>query len=244
MLPEIRLSDHFILPTYIVYLSLLFSGLVLLLPKYAQSRRLEPKEALNISLVLMVVGFLGARLFHVFYEEWPLYREQPERILYFWLGGFVFFGGAIPATLAAWIYLKLNHLPFPEWSDFFAPLGALGYGLGRLSCWFSGCCYGTTCDLPWAIDGRHPTQLYAVLWELIVFGLLISQRHRIVSRLHLGGVFWTWVFLHALGRILMEGLRADFRGPLIFGFSVSAVLCIVLLLLSGGKIAFQLLRKY
>ena len=163
MLPELHFTDSITIPTYFVFLSLLVTALILALPKYANQNKMDLPTALNISLILMIVGFVGARLFHVFYEEWPLYSTQPERIFYVWLGGFVFLGGAIPAVLAASLYLKLQKLEFAPWADFFAPLGALGYGFGRLSCFLSGCCYGKICELPWSVNGRHPTQIYALL---------------------------------------------------------------------------------
>ena len=240
MLPEIRFSEFFSLPTYIVYLSLLFTGLISILPWYCRLQKKDLRQALNMALILMLVGFIGARLFHVFYESWPLYRDQPERILYVWLGGFVFLGGAIPAVLACTWYIHWKKLSFGEWSDFFAPLGAIGYGLGRMSCFFSGCCYGITCDLPWAIAGRHPTQLYAVFWELFVAIILLKFRQQIQFKLKSGGLFWLWVFAHAAGRIIIEGLRDDFRGPLIFGYTISTLLSLILVSTSTTQIILRM----
>jgi len=243
MWPEVRVSDSFVLPSYLVYLSLLFTTMILVLPLYARWKRMDVIHALNISVVLLVVGFIGARLFHVFYEEWPIYRAQPERILYVWLGGFVFLGGAIPAVIAAAFYLRWKKLPWNEWSDFFAPIGAIGYGLGRISCFLSGCCYGGYCDLPWSVNGRHPTQLYAVAYELIVAYLLLRFFSKIKNRLGAGAIFWIWVLLHASGRVFIEGLRADFRGPLIFGFTISAFLCLVLVTFSVYQISLRFLDR-
>jgi phosphatidylglycerol:prolipoprotein diacylglycerol transferase len=240
MLPELHFSDSLVLPTYIVYLSLLFSALVLLLPFYARKKGQDVKIAMNLGLIMMVVGFVGARLFHVFYEDWPLYAAQPERILYVWLGGFVFLGGAIPAVLAVVWYLKFIHQSFDAWADFFAPIGAIGYGLGRMSCFFSGCCFGTYCDLPWAIDGRHPTQLYAVVWELALASALVFFAKKITTKLGSGGIFWTWVFFHAVGRVIMEDFRADFRGAPIFGFSISSFLSLILVSASVSQLILRL----
>ena len=243
MWPEVRVSDSFALPSYVVYLSLLFTLMILALPIYSRWKRMDVVHALNISVVLLIVGFVGARLFHVFYEEWPLYHAQPERILYVWLGGFVFLGGAIPAVIAGYLYLRWKKLSWDSWSDFFAPIGAVGYGLGRVSCFLSGCCYGNYCDLPWAVNGRHPTQLYAVGYELFVAYILLRFYEPIKKRLGTGSIFWTWVLLHASGRVVMEGLRVDFRGPLIFGFTVSAFICLVLVTASVYQISLRLLNQ-
>jgi phosphatidylglycerol:prolipoprotein diacylglycerol transferase len=243
MLPEIHFTDSIVLPTYLVYLSLLTTIFVVMIPLLAKRNDRDFRVAMNITLIVLVVGFIGARLFHVFYEEWPLYREQPERILYVWLGGFVWLGGAIPAVLAMYLYLRWRGESFFDWADFLAPIAACAYGLGRLSCFFSGCCFGIYCDLPWAINQRHPTQLYAVGWELLVAAVLIWKRQTLLRKLGTGGIFWTWILLHAIGRTLMESLRADFRGPQLFGFSVSAAISLVLISLSISQIILRMAQE-
>jgi phosphatidylglycerol:prolipoprotein diacylglycerol transferase len=243
MLPELRFSDSIVLPTYIVFLSLLFTVIIILIPVVANKSGRNVYVALNTALVVLLVGFVGARLFHVFYEEWPLYSHQPVRILYVWLGGFVWLGGAVPGALAMFLYLRSCGESFDDWADFFTPFAAIGYGLGRLSCFFSGCCYGIYCDLPWSIDQRHPTQLYAVAWELMVAAVLIWNRQKVLEKLGVGGMFWVWIFAHAAGRTLMESFRADFRGPLVFGFSVSTAICLSLISLSVSQIILRISKE-
>src|SRR5688572_31370960 len=41
-------------------------------------------------------------------------------------------------------------------SDVFAPGLALGHAIGRLGCFAAGCCWGSECDLPWAVTFRNP----------------------------------------------------------------------------------------
>ncbi len=231
------------IPTYQIYLGILYSTLILLLPWYARREGKDMELTFRLAFIVLVVGVLGSRLFHVFYESWPIYRRQPERIFYVWLGGFVFFGGAIPSALVAFFYLKFKKISPAPWFDFFTPLGAFGYGLGRVSCFFAGCCYGRSCDLPWAMGGRHPTQLYAVIWELgLALGLLKMRKH-IENELGPGCVFWTWVFFHALGRLMMERYRDDFRGTFIFGESIATVLALLLLFIAFLAISLKILAK-
>lgn len=225
MLPEIRITDSIVLPTYFVYLSLLYSALIMILPIFSKKFERNTLIAMNISFVLMISGFAGARLFHVFFENWNLYRSQPIFILYFWSGGYVFYGGAITAAICAFLYLRKIHEPIDYWFDFFAPLLALGYGLGRISCFLAGCCYGKICDLPWAINGLHPTQLYASFWELGAAAILFIL---LKKKLEHGLIFWIWVATHSIGRMIMEYFRADFRGDFYFGISISSWISIVL----------------
>jgi len=71
--------------------------------------------------------------------------------------------------------------------DQFAVPVAVGIGVGRLGCFFSGCCYGVQTSMPWgvvfgSVDSlpRHPTQIYEFLFHIIMamvlYVLLINGR--------------------------------------------------------------------
>lgn len=189
---------------------------------------LKVDEYFDLYLVIMISAFIGARLFHVFYENPEIYLHRPLHAFYFWEGGFVYYGGFITAALSGVYFLKIrkSKIQYLTYFDFFTPLISFSYSVGRLGCFFVGCCYGKYCSLPWAIEGRHPTQLYAFFWELtLCFILLIIEKNNfysygIKSEVKLknffskpGSVFFLWLAFHSLGRILMELYRDDFRGP-------------------------------
>lgn len=207
---------------YFAYQSLLYTTLLVwVFFRLKKRSHLSFQIGWNLSLILMVGGFAGARLFHVFYEAPDHYLEAPLKILSFWEGGFVFFGGWLVAIPLASFYLHQQKQVFLDWADFFAPVVAMGYALGRLGCLMAGCCYGHFCDLPWAISSRHPTQIYAFLWELGVFFIIMSISRR-EPRPRTGDIFYLWLMGHSLGRILMEQFRGDFRGGFWFGLSISS----------------------
>ena len=192
---------------------------------------------LDISLVLMVVGLIGARLFHVLYESPNYYSENILRVFEIWNGGFVFYGGAIPATLAGIFWAaKKNRGLFKGYLDLFAPVVSFTYILGRVACFFAGCCYGKQCDLPWAVNGRHPTQIYAVLGEIGILLLLIyceripPNKRRPAFLGKSGCIFYLWMVLHSFIRFFLEFLRDDNRGPK-FLFSVSGWISLLVFIL-------------
>jgi phosphatidylglycerol:prolipoprotein diacylglycerol transferase len=85
--------------------------------------------------------------------------------------------GLIGAYLAVEITKLALHIPIKTGDTFALPL-ALAMAVGRWGCFFNGCCYGTTTDLPWGIDfgdgiRRHPTQVYESLFHLFMAGLLL-----------------------------------------------------------------------
>lgn len=225
MYPIINLGSGTELPSYLVYLSLLYSFLLWFTVRKSQKENKSVELVLNLSLIIMVAGFLGARLLHVLYENPDYYKEDYRRLFQFWEGGFVFYGGAIAAVLGSILYLKLKKISPAEWLDFFAPVGSLGYALGRFACLLAGCCYGGTCAYPWALQGKHPTQIYAIFWELCVFGILWKLR---LKQFQPGTLFAIWMIGHGLGRLVMEYFRVDFRGDLIFGLSISTWVSLVI----------------
>jgi len=206
----------------------------------AQQRKIDLRIALDLFLVILVAAFIGARSFHVLYESRDYYWKNPLEVLYFWQGGFVYFGGLLGAMGSGILFLKLRkQRTLGPYFDLMAPIAAFSYSLGRWSCFFAGCCYGKHCDLPWALDGRHPTQLYAFAWEFIngLFILFLERRELIgfdkSSKLRWieipGAKFCLWLIFHCVGRIIMENFRSDERGPIYF-VSISTWISLALLL--------------
>lgn len=68
-----------------------------------------------------------------------------HRVLY---AGFVFYGGLLGGILGLWIVCAIGSrrkplsYPFLYWTDFLATLLPLGQTIGRIGCFFNGCCYG------------------------------------------------------------------------------------------------------
>jgi phosphatidylglycerol:prolipoprotein diacylglycerol transferase len=226
------------IPTYYVVVSA--SALIgcLWFLKRATQERMPKLIAIDLTLVVLIAGFVGARLLHVFYEEPAYYAEHPWNVLKVWNGGFVYLGGMIAATVAAAFFCDFKREPFWVWADTAAPPVALAYALGRVGCFLNGCCYGRECVLPWAVfmgDAyRHPTQLYATFWELWTIAVLlgiekISLKQR---RPRVPGVTWSvWLIFHGTGRLIMERFRVDPRGPDILGLSISSWSSLALIVL-------------
>lgn len=231
MFPQIILFGT-VWPTYFLWISLTFSlclWLFLLRTKFAK------KGILDLSLILMGSGLFGARLFHVIYEEPAYYWENPLRVFEVWNGGHVFFGGFLTAWLIgnlSWTWIRRSSsqkMSRGQIHDELAPIVSFGAMLGRIGCLLAGCCYGRTCDLPWAIAGRHPTALYSIFWELGVFLILLGSEKKLLTRP--GKLFWLWLALHSIGRFFIEFFRDDFRGPQL-ALSVSGWISCILFIIA------------
>jgi phosphatidylglycerol:prolipoprotein diacylglycerol transferase len=238
--PIIHLAKGLEIPSFFLVISLVLSISLFWVSARALTFGLPQKKILDLSLLLMGASLLGARLFHVLYENPEYYAASPLKFFYLWEGGFVFFGGAFVALVAGALFLRQQKVNQPgRYFDVFTPVLAFAYGAGRIGCFLAGCCYGKSCDYAWAVEGRHPTQLYATFWEFgVVLILLGVEKQKLFKKP--GQLFTLWVALHSAGRILMESYREDFRGEQIFGLSVSTVICIVLFLVA---VALLILRR-
>lgn len=207
--------------------------------KRAKKENISKDLILDLSLYILISGMVGARLFEVI-VNFNEYRTDLWRIFKVWEGGLTYYGGLIAAIIVAIIFLKKNKLPVWKIGDIFAPSVAIGQAIGRLGCFSAGCCYGKPTDLPWAVTfvnpeslaplgiPLHPTQLYSSLGNFIIFSILlvISRRKKFD-----GQIFWLYIIFYSVFRFLVEFLRDDPRGPIIFNMlSVSQLISVIFLI--------------
>ena len=196
---------------------------------------------MDLCFFIVLSSMVGARLFYVAVNP-EMFLENPLEIFKIWNGGLVFYGGFITAVVVAILYLKKRRMPIWQTADALAPGLAAGHALGRVGCFFAGCCYGKTCDLPWAITfsdsqslaplgiSLHPTQLYEVLNNLVIFILLWLFRRR---KTFDGQVFWLYLLMYGITRAVLEIFRGDPRGLFFNGnLSVSQIIGIAMAVLA------------
>jgi phosphatidylglycerol:prolipoprotein diacylglycerol transferase len=156
-------------------------------------------------------------------------------------GGLVFYGGLIGASLAYLVYVRVKKLPLWKIADILAPSIALGHAIGRLGCLMNGCCYGRTCDLPWAIqfpygsqsypNRVHPTQLYESALNLGLYGFLAWRFRR---KKFDGEIFALYLLLYSVLRAFVESFRGDYPVYYLGGHITPAQLLSLAIFLSGA----------
>ncbi len=236
---------------YFFWISLTTTLVLVWLFHRARVQDYPAQQILNLTGGLLVIIPLAARGLHVIYEEPQYYTENPWRILEFWNGGFVYYGGLIGGLLWAFIYFssKQRKIGFWQTADMMALPLCLGTGLGRIACFIEGCCHGREFHGFWNIDHLHPTQLYLLAWELILLSLLVflesGKFSAKVQRLFQvpGELFLFWMSASALGRFTIENYRGDYRGESLAGLSISQWIALALLL-SSLLASYWLFRKW
>ena len=203
---------------YGVLIALGVLGAVLLAWLREERLGLKRETTLDLALICVPVGILCARLYYVLFS-WDYYAAHPAEILDIRGGGLAIYGGVIGGVLAGWIYSRVKKISFGTLTDLVAPGLALAQAVGRWGNFLNQEAYGAAVTnakmhiFPLSIyiegSGWHwATFFYESMWcALICIFLLIAERRGFFKRK--GDTFLWYLFLYALERCLVEGLRTD-----------------------------------
>ncbi len=212
--------------TYGLFVALGFITAIWFTKRNAKAYTISDEMVSDLFFTVLISALVGARVLYILINL-DAYTNNFLDIFKIWNGGLVFFGGFLGATLAAIIFLRIKRMPIWKTADMIAPGLALGHSVGRIGCFFAGCCYGKACSLPIAITftnpdslaplhvALHPTQIYMITSNFILFLILMAIQRR--KRFN-GMVFLSYVMLYSLFRSFIEFFRGDFRGNFFFDF--------------------------
>jgi phosphatidylglycerol:prolipoprotein diacylglycerol transferase len=206
--------------------------------------RKDPKISyetiINAAIVGIPSGLIGARLLHVI-DYWPEYSQNLGAI--FGGEGLSIYGAVLGAALGLWIYSRFSQKSFGYLTDMLAPGILLAQAVGRVGCTLNGCCYGTATDLPWGIVYEHgsqiigpvhPTQVYEIIFDLIIFGVLMLLRKRLRPA---GSLFLLYLASYAAWRLGIGFIREG--NPLLFGLYEAQLISIVILIITITLMALK-----
>ena len=196
-------------------------------------------DFLNMFITALPVAILCARLYYVIFS-WDFYKNNPLEILDIRGGGLAIYGGIIGAFAVVLIYCKVKKLNIGKVLDILAVSLLIGQSVGRWGNFVNGEAFGSSSTLPWAMsiesEGRlianmvHPTFLYESVFNAIgIVVLLLYKRKKVFQ----GELFCGYMVWYGIGRMLIEGLRADslYWGPFRVSQMLSGLLVIIGLIL-------------
>src|SRR3954462_4928790 len=206
----------------------------------AKSRGLDHTRVLDLGIYIIISALVGAKLL-LLISDFRSFVGNPSELLSLARSGGVFYGGRILAVVVALWCIGRFGLPLWTTCDVFAPGIALGHVVGRMGCFFAGCCYGKPTSVPWAITFRdpyaaanvgtplniplHPTQLYEAGAEALILVLLLATESR--GKRYPGRTFWLYMLFYAISRYIIEMFRDDPRGT-VGMFSTSQFISLIL----------------
>lgn len=203
---------------YGIMIALGVASLLVIMPREAKRLGI-PRDIYSICLSGIAGGLIGGRLAYVFYN-WEHFIANPREIIGF--QGLAQNGMIIGIIVAALIYMWVTRMRFSmllSMGDALAVGAPLALAIGRIGCTINGCCYGIPApDLPWAIvythpDSlaplgvpTHPTPIYHLLWNLIVFAIVWRLRGKFKPE---GSLFFFFLCILAIGDFGIRFLRTD-----------------------------------
>ena len=242
--PELFHVGNISVPSYSFFVLL---GLVVgLLVYFYEAKK---SNSLNENGIFIVVGALaggaiGAKLLELIVNYNYFFANINNAAAL--LSGRTIIGGLIGGTLGAIVTKKLLGIKEKR-GNLFAPAIALGVAIGRLGCFFRGCCYGKPTNLPWGVDFgdhilRYPTQLFESLFMLIMFIYLERIKNR--KDIKPGQMFKTLMISYFTFRFFIEYIRVE---PVVFAgltiFQIISLGVIVYLSRDNFKNIFNRMKK-
>ncbi len=227
-MPVIRLFGYGI-RAYSLFMVLAFAAAFVCYKLTAD--KLDKEAAGRRSLIVIYAllgGIIGAKLPVVLFNL-DLLFQYPENINLL-LSGKTIVGGLAGGFLAVTVLKRALKIEQKTGNDIAAP-AALGMAVGRIGCFFGGCCYGT--ESPEILgfdfgDGvfRYPTQLYELVFDLVLFIFLLYLKKTKV--LQPGILFRYLISAYLIFRFFLEFIRESDR--LFFGISYYQLICLGCLL--------------
>jgi phosphatidylglycerol:prolipoprotein diacylglycerol transferase len=203
--------------TYGVLLSFAFLFGLWLAVKRGRDRGIDTPLIYDLAIVIILSAIAGSRAYYVFVNR-EYYEGNLLSALKVWEGGLSMYGGVILAIAASFVFSRQKKVRFNKIADVIAPSLAIGLMVTRVGCFFNGCCFGKTTSIFTGMvfpsnseAGRilfgetiHPTQLYASLYGLIIFLILIvvdRKSHRD------GFLFALFLIFYSVSRFVIDFFR-------------------------------------
>lgn len=217
MYPVLAEYAGVVVHTYGVMLSLGFLCSILLLQHEVARAGIDSRKVLAALAVSAISGLAGAKILYVLVStleggtvlNWGL-----------WLGsGMVFYG--VPLVAFPVFFFLTRRRKLPSWTllDLLCLCFLPAHAIGRLGCFFAGCCHGRPTDGPLGVlfsspfadptalfRPVHPTQLYEALGVSILFLVLLFMYRRKSSP----GLIIIWYLIgYGILRFVLELFRGD-----------------------------------
>lgn len=202
------------IPAYSFFVGLgLLVGVLYYFYSLKQEGRVS-EGAVKIVTSGLLFGVIGSKVPLIFEGRGLEYIIYGKSIVGGLLGGMF---GVIAVKKVFKINLKLGNV--------IAPSIALGMSIGRLGCFFNGCCYGVVAPFGFDFgDGqlRLPTQLFEVAFHFTAFIVLVHYKDKVKTP---GILFKLYIIAYFIFRFFMEFIREN---PVVYaGMSIYQIISLL-----------------
>lgn len=240
-------------PTYGICFWIAIVLCVVLAVLLCKKRGLDRDELMYSAVFTFVGAFLGAKLLFLAISMPQIIEAQVslEAVI---KGGFVFYGGLIGGAFGLWLYAKIFHMDLLPFLHVYAMVLPLGHAIGRVGCFFGGCCYGIPYDGPLSHTYTmtislntplgvplFPVQLLEAACLVVLFGVSLFLFLKFPKKRLLP--LQAYLFAYPVIRFSLEFLRGDSERGLLLGLATSQWVSIGLFLIAIAIVVKQQLDK-
>lgn len=215
-------------------------------------------DLVSSAVYTMIMAIVGAKLLFIavsmddiitYAERYSLgFSEMLPLVL---KGGFVFYGGLIGGLAGLALYCIQFKKPLWNYLDLYAMVLPLGHAIGRVGCFFAGCCYGIAYDGPmshvyhvetgFAPVGvpLFPVQLAEASCLLLIFVILLFVYFRTDSSKHY--TVFVYAGSYCIVRFALEFLRGDAERGALWIFSTSQWISLIIAAVAS---AYLIIKGY
>lgn len=210
-----------------------------------RKKNIDTSMPINLALYALPFAIVGARIYYCALNGVSSFWQ----IFEVWNGGLAIYGGVIGGFLGVLLCCKIHKYSLLQACDLCAPCLFLGQAIGRLGCYFAGCCYGIepTADflkvfpISVQIGGvwHLATFFYESFFDLLgVFTLLL-----LIIRVKNHGIVTSGYFIfYGTIRAILEQYRDPAECLMLGSFRASQLLS-VLLVIVGTILLITILAK-
>lgn len=172
-----------------LYFLIAFLSAIIYFSILCKEQNLDLEILYEAAFISIITGLICGRLFSLIFWDPVSFFRNPLVFFRVWEGG-ISVTGVVGGLTAALIYLKIKKLNFFYHMQFVIPGIVLAQIIGRIGCFLNGDAGGKITDLPWGVvfnpnsvayrttgiapgTPLHPTQLYEVFGNIILFLFLI-----------------------------------------------------------------------
>lgn len=208
---------------------------------FNKNKEFKKDMAIELLLIIFPLSIIGARVYYCVFSQTSFTFLE---FLQIWNGGLAIYGGIIGGFLGVLIYSLVKKINLLKLTDVIVVGLIIAQAIGRVGCYFGGCCYGievTDPNLMWfplarTIDGvwHYSTFFYEAIWNFIGFILLYIVYNKNKQNGLSTGLYLAF---YGFGRFFIEMLRGDslYIGSIKVSQLLSAILFvggIILIILS------------
>ena len=209
----------------------------------AKRRSFPVEDTLFLSFFALIGVGVGAKILYLItilpdlIEHFQEIFTSLEAINLLFTNGFVFYGGLIGAVLAMWWYTHHFKMDFWQSVELLIPSVPLVHAFGRIGCFCGGCCYGIPFGPPIGIAFTNspvapngiplfPVQLVEAGLNFLLFFFLLWFAGKPRPQ---GRILGAYVIAYAVIRFVLEFLRYDYERGILWVFSTSQWISLILL---------------